>query len=120
VLPHEFYITQVLCHINTYINTGDEIMLTGIKIKVTNSKIDTYRGVEATTDGETWECDNPLVLRILEGLCSAEDAEAKGYTPNLAFCAEGMANLAIEFFGAEIVERYDDGYQPNYPVDARF
>ncbi|WP_214020193.1 hypothetical protein [Methanoculleus sp.] len=96
-------------------------MITAVKIRFTNPKLDVFRGVEAITDGETWECDHPTVLYVLRGECSANDAlDDAIYVPNRSFMAEAMANLAVRLFGGEIVHYYDDGYEPEYPPDARF
>lgn len=96
-------------------------MITAVKVRFSDPKLNFFKGVEAITDGETWECDQPTVLRHLLNECSADDAlEDAIYVPNRSFMAEAMANLAVRLFGGEIVHYFDDGYVQKTPPDARF
>jgi hypothetical protein len=94
-------------------------MITAVKIRFDGTK--GFGGVEAITDGETWECKSPHALTCLESECSAKDVEREPvYAPNREFMAVEMALLAVKYFGAEIVHYYDDGYTPEYPPGVRF
>lgn len=93
-------------------------MITAIRIRFNGKILPGVKGVEAVVNTDLeWECEHSFALIELGLLAGPQAVSEVGYSPCDVHTA---ALLACRHLGAEIVQIYDDGYEPEYPPEARF